>query len=484
MPIAPPLLLALGVLLQGPRVDRPSSAAAPTPITSPLELVEAIETVLADAIARAEPSVVAIDREKSGKDGETTAVRGRNPNPPRIPEVANPLFPGIEPGGIEAISFDYGSGVVIGEGGQILTAYHVVRGAFRITVKAQGGQKFEAEILAADPRSDLAVIVPRDLPGVNPPKLIPLPLGDASKLRKGSFLVALGNPYNAAKDGKASASWGILSNVARRLDPGDSGETQLRNFPTLLQLDAKLNLGMSGGAVVNMRGELVGLTTAAANASGFDAQAGYAVPVDTLGRRVIETLREGREVEYGLLGIRADAGATNRVGVVQPGTPASEGGLVVGDEVLAVGPIRVVDFASLVTAVNAFPPGEPIRLKIARNGETIEKSVILAKFPITGEVIAVNRPAPWRGLRVDYATALANIQLGGEGLGALARGCVRVVEVAPGSSADAAGLRPGQLIVSAADRPVKTPADFAGAVAGKSGPVDLVDESGRKITLK
>ena len=164
-----------------------------------------------------------------------------------------------------------------------LDGYHVVKGAKRLEVRAADHQAFEAEVIAADPRSDLAVIVPRELPGVAAPKLRPLPIGDASKLRKGSFLVALGNPFNAAH-GRPSASWGILANVARRLLPtsDESGNRslQLRHYPTLLQLDAKLNLGMGGGAVVDLNGALVGVTTAAASVAGFNAQAGYAIPMD------------------------------------------------------------------------------------------------------------------------------------------------------------------------------------------------------------
>ncbi len=117
------------------------------------------------------------------------------------------------------ISFDFGSGVVVGDEGQILTAFHVVRGAAQLIVRAADRQEFEAEIIAADPRSDLAVIVPVAIPGMPAPRLKPIALGDAGQLRKGSFLIALGNPFNAAQDGKPSASWGILSNVARRVEP-------------------------------------------------------------------------------------------------------------------------------------------------------------------------------------------------------------------------------------------------------------------------
>ena len=236
----------------------------------PVDVVSALETAVTNAIAKVEPSVVAITREKSLENDETLAVRGRDANPPEG-FAADPF----EAEDFLALPGDFGSGVVIGDNGEILTVYHLLEGATRIRVRAENRQEFDAEIIAADPRSDLAVIVPREK-GPKP-KLTPIALGNAEPLRKGSFLIALGNPYNTAKDGKASASLGILSNVARRimavpdLDRGERAPQQrLRNQPTLMQLDAKLNLGMSGGAVVNLKGELVGITTTGGSPEGFD----------------------------------------------------------------------------------------------------------------------------------------------------------------------------------------------------------------------
>ncbi len=140
---------------------------------------------------------------------------------------------------------------------------------------------------------------------------------------------------------------------------------------------------MSGGAVVNLRGELVGLTTDAANAGGFDAQAGYAMPIDTLTKRAIDALRQGREVEYGFLGIGLSRDLSNRIASVTPGTPAGEGGLLIDDAILAIGDLPVIDSDSLVLAVNAFTPGSPIKLRIRREGKEIDKTVVLSKLPIT-----------------------------------------------------------------------------------------------------
>jgi S1-C subfamily serine protease len=394
----------------------------------------------------------------------------------------------IAPEQSNLISFDFGSGVVIGNRGEILTLFHVVRGARRLIVRAEGRQEFDAEIIAADPRSDLAVIIPSHGEGEPAPRLKPLPIGDASSLRKGAFLIALGNSFNAARDGSPSASWGILSNVARRLEGNtdDSSlplrQPQLANYPTLLQLDAKLNLGMSGGAVINLKGELVGLTTMAASPAGFDSMAGYAIPMDKRGRRIVETLKQGHEVEYGLLGIQADTNFTNRVFEVRPNSPAALGELQFNDEIFAVNDVPVVDFDSLILAINAYAAGDSVRLKIRRGDDTIERTIVLAKLAIEGEVIATNRPKAWRGLRVDYMSVLSLRSFGPNGPEFSIPGVV-VTDVEQGSPAAAAGIKKGQLIRRIGGKTIKTPAEFATAAASEAGPVVLDTDLGR-LTVK
>ncbi|CAN5882073.1 DegQ family serine endoprotease [soil metagenome] len=469
IPLALSLLLASSTALQ----DKPSTV-------SPSDIVSALETAVADAIERAQPSVVAINRIKS-EDGQTTAIRGRI----ELRNRGNMLVFGqndADPLSKDYVAFDYGSGVVIGDEGQILTNYHLVEGAARLIVRAQGVDPFEAEILAADPRSDLAVIAPV-LPQMDDngrPRLRPLPIGDASNLRQGSFLVALGNPFNVARDGQSSASFGILANRARSLiiPPSPDGIStptpQLQHLATLFQLDSKLNLGMSGGAVVDMKGELVALTTASANAIGYDPRAGYAVPMDTLGRRIVESLKKGEEVEYGFLGIRLPSGS-NLISEVQPGTPAAEGDLIAGDQIIEVNGLLVKDFDGLILAVNASPVGEPVELRIRRGNGELKKTVILSKFPIDdGEIIATNRPDPWRGLRIDFSSVLAF----GE-LEVMARGGVAVVEVLSGTPAEVARVRVGSIIRAVEGQPIRNPREFREAVAEHEGqPVKLETDLG------
>ena len=203
--------------------------AAPGPPPDPLS---ALQTTIIEAIATAEPSVVTITRVRSG-DGTTQAVAGRGERSVNDPlvvgrdELASPEFLPM-PG-------DFGSGVVIGPEGQILTTFHLVRGSARIFVRAPGGVAFDAQILAADPRSDLAVLVPRpSLDDRPPPALTSLLLGDADALRKGSFLIALGNPYNAARDGSGTPRTEVFVHRFPEPDAAPSGTIELTATTTPL----------------------------------------------------------------------------------------------------------------------------------------------------------------------------------------------------------------------------------------------------------
>lgn len=476
-------LIALAALAQG---DTPA----------PVDVVTALENATIRAIDRARPSVVAIARIRGDEPETITAIKGEPPpvNIPTGPDNKPVRFDYAAPG-------DFSSGVVIGPDNAILTTYHTLRGAVQIWVRAidRAGERkeFEAVIIAADPRSDLAVIVPREADAATH-KLIPITVGDASKLRPGSFLIAMGNPFNAARDGRASAAWGILSNNARKIHPpasegmGIGIRGQFFQYqPTLLQLDSKLNMGMSGGAVVNMRGELVGLTTAAASTVAYDLQAGYAIPMDALGRKVVDTLRLGQEVEYGFLGISLsnDVNSPNTVSQVTPGTPAEKASLVQGDMILAVNGRKLDAEDGLTMALAVVPIGQDAKLTIRRNGEIHETSIFVSKYPINGRTIATSRPKPWRGVRVDFTSILANDPAFNFNPGIMALGGVVVTEVEPGSPAETAGLKRLSIIAEVDGKPIVTPADFRKAMAaseGKDVTLTLQPTSfgERKITIK
>jgi serine protease Do len=429
--------------------------------TTGLEAAAVIEQAVMDAIDRCERSVVAIARVRR--------------------EEVEQLMP--DPGTSDFVPNEYATGVVIDGHGLILTNSHVLGGdefdSSEFYVTTIDHKTYPAKVKASDPRSDLAVLE------IGASDLVPMRLGNAKTLRKGQIVIALGNPYAIARDGQVSASWGIVSNLGRKLGPtptdvpGESKPT-LHHFGTLIQTDAKLNLGTSGGALINLKGEMVGLTTSVAALAGYEQAAGYAIPVDDTFLRVIETLKEGREAEYGFLGVAPlDLPATSilagasgaLVNSVVPGTPADRADLRRGDVVVAVDGEPVRDVDSLMLAVGRLPVDTLVRLAVLRDGRLVELTPQLAKFPVRGRKVVTAAPRSWRGLTVDYITALLdpgarlNIPTGEVG--------VIVSSVAAGSPAERAQIAPNAVITHAGGNRVQSPSDFFAAVQGKSGVVEL-----------
>ena len=308
------LLLSLAAPL---RADAPPAAA----------VAEAMEKVLVEAIARSEKSVVAVARVRKEQEGDKFRLESLpDPFGRRLP-----LAPAPQPTDPNFIPTEYGAGVVVDRGGLILTAYRLLGEDSEYYVVTHQRKAYRASVRAADPRSDLAVL------SIAAGGLSPIALGDAATLRKGQIVLTLGNPHAIARDGQACAGWGIVSNLARKapLSPDGSdatGRQTLHHFGTLIQTDAKLNMGASGGPLLNVKGEMIGLCVALAAVAGCESSAGYAIPVDATFRRALETLKEGREVEYGFLGVQPAnlpaeevlAGLRGvRVERVVPGTPAA-----------------------------------------------------------------------------------------------------------------------------------------------------------------
>ena len=460
------LCLASGPL-RGQEVASPPTGA---------EAAAALERALVEAIGRAEKSVVAIARVRDASADALTREFRPDPFGRRLVSPAAPA-----PGDPDFIPNDYGTGVVIDRRGLILTAYHVLGEESSYYVTTHDRKVYRASIKGADPRSDLAVLA------IDAADLAPISLGDSRTLRKGQMVIALGNPYAIARDGQPSASWGIIANLGRKAPPmpdeSDSvGKTTLHHFGTLIQTDARLNLGTSGGPLLNLRGEMIGLVTALAAVAGFEQAAGYAYPIDDTFRRVLGALQQGREVEYGFLGVQPENLAPRevlqglqgtRVKWIRPGTPAYRYGLRPADVITSVNGVPIHDADSLVLEVGRLPVEAVVRLGVLREGRRMDLDVTLTKYPVRGKKI-VTAPAPsWRGMRVDYPTAIPDSDSRAELASPLLDRSVIVVEVAQGTPAWQAGLRPGMLVSRVDRRPVRTPREFHAAVAGKSGPVEL-----------
>jgi S1-C subfamily serine protease len=363
----------------------------------------------------------------------------------------------------------YGSGVVIDEAGLILTTEHVIRGAVKVFVRLPSGVGRYANIIAADPRSDLAI-----LGLINPPKkLKAIKFGDGGAVRKGQWIISLANPFAAGyRDGSPSASWGIVSNLRRRA-PGAPSEIErskvVHHYGTLIQADARLNLGCSGGALLDLHGDLIGLTTSLAGLSNTETAGGFAIPVDARFKRLVEVLKRGEEVEYGFLGVMFDpAGAGGegngvRLNEVLPNSPADQAGLVRGNRITKINGQAVHDVDDLLLAISMVPAGkEAVKIErvIDETGQALPTvKVVLTKAPLPGKVIASRRPEPVRGLRVDYTSTIAGT-LSSDRLGprSLPNGVV-IRDVTVGSVA-ARDLRPGDIITHVNGVAVRTPAEF------------------------
>ena len=465
-----PAVLALALCGAGPQ-----TLCAQEP--SAMALAAAMEQVLVKAIARAEISVVAIARVRKDRTEGALGLEdrpdafGRRIGPAVVPKPTDPDF----------IPTEFATGVVVDAAGLILTAYHVLAEDSEYYVTTQDRKVYRAWVKAADPRSDLAVLA------IEASDLVPIRLGDAAKLKKGRIVIALGNPYAIARDGQPSASWGIVANLARKApaQPDESdplGKGTLHHFGTLIQTDAKLNLGTSGGALLNLQGEMVGLTTSLAASAGYETAAGYAMPVDETFRRVVEILKQGREAEYGYLGIRRPNYAPYtppaeqsgvRVQEVVPGTPAQRAGLRPGDIITRVRGVPIHDFDGLVLEVGKLPLEAAARLSVVRDRRRFDVNVTLTKYPVRGTKIVTTRPDPWRGMRVDYPTAVVDSSGRPIYTSVAFDEGVAVTEVAEGTSAWKAGLRPGMLVSHVGRTAVHNPGQFRTAVSGRTGAVDL-----------
>ncbi len=449
--------------------------AAPAPLAgqelTALQAAITMEKVIVDTIADAEKSVVAIAR-----------VRNRD-------RVGGPA---IDPLSNDFVPNEYGTGVIVSPNGHIVTMAHVLGNIKENTYYVWHNRKpykVEAKhVRGMDPWTDLAVIK------IEAEGLQPIKYGDASKLKKGMIAIALGNPYAIARDGEVSASWGIIANLRRKApanettdDPAKQSET-LHHFGTLIQTDARLNLGTSGGALLNLKGEMIGLTTSLAARAGYEKSAGYAVPVDDTFRRVVNDLKEKRTPQFGFLGVAPDdltayeRTRLGRHGVVLDrvvrGTPAHNAGLQDLDIITHVDDMPIYQKSDLLRELSKQDVSTRIQLTVLRRGlGNNQQRPISLEVKLLKKYIAQSGKQPgeslWRGMRVDYATALPARILNDQAGSVDFSHSVGVVYVKHGSPAWRAGLRRGEFISQVNGQSVETPQAFDQLLRDQAGTVEI-----------
>ena len=454
----------------------------PSPSFAEPREVQALQDAVRKAIDETEPSVACILVSRSEKYREFGApisanpgkLGGFDPRPYGDPSKSETIRR-LDLARPEPIPESYGSGVVIDASGLILTHFHVVQNATKIFVRLPGKKGSYADIHAADGRSDLAV-----LKMLNPPAdLKPIRFGDGGKARKGDFVVGVANPFAAGfRDGGPTASHGIIGNLRRRA-PGNGLETDrlrtLHHLGTLMQTDLRLNLGCSGGAVVNLDGELIALTTSTAAILGGETPGGFAVPMDASMKRIVEVLKRGEEVEYGFLGVSFNTlDLPDRIGVtidrVADGTPAKRAGLQDGEIITAIDDVPVKDYDDLFLNVGTALAGSEVTITLRTFvGKMRKTKVKLAKFSYPGATIASNRHPPVHGLLIDYGSVVtADVPIP-DG--------VSIREVERGSAAEKKYKdlldRARWIITNVNGTSISNPAEFYREVAKVKGPLEL-----------
>lgn len=410
---------------------------------------------------------------------------------------------------------DFGAGCLVSPTDSqerlVLTNFHVVRGGpvfpnmkaadkTELLVNFADRRGCRGAIIAADPRSDLAVLrLDWEGTDLKPSTYKSFHWEAAPPPRKGQFVILMGNPYAISRDGSASVSWGLVSNLTRqpisfgRPQAFDAEErakvSMLYRLGAVMQLDARMNLGLSGGPVLNMKGELIGISTSLAAIEGYEQSVGFALPFDTHTRRIVRTLLAGQAVEYGMIGIvpgeiTGDEFLSLNTGVSQQSaaivvecahsSPAEIAGINVSDVILAVDGQPVLSRTDLFRMVGLHAPGSEIDISIWRRGARpprFDVKVKLGKWPVLDDegVIETNpRHEPWRGISVDYPTGIDRLR---DPMVDMRR--VLVTRVSPDSPADLARLQVGNFITHVNKTPVHTPAEFHAAVRGMSGPVTI-----------
>ena len=369
-----------------------------------------------------------------------------------------------------------GSGVIVSSDGYLVTNNHVIQRATTIEVQLRDKRSFKGKVVGADPQTDIAVVKidAKDLPTAS--------LGDSSALHVGDIVMAFGNPFGF----NFTVTRGSVSALGRP-GPATAGGPTLETF---IQTDAAINPGNTGGALVNVRGQVVGINTfivsgnSGPGGEGGFLGLGFAIPSNTV-KHVMEDLVKTGKVSRGYLGVQIGilddkmarqfklpdtAGAL--VQDVTPDSPADKAGIKVGDVIRKLDGQKVEGSAELTAAITTMNPGTTVNLEISRDGNPMSVKVTLGERPSNLTARGSQRgpsEGTLRGITVQNLTPDWRDQLG---LPPSLRGVV-ITEVDPNSPGGQQGLRQGVVIQSINRQAVNSVADFSRLAAAAKGEVLL-----------
>jgi Do/DeqQ family serine protease len=441
----PELMQPAGALAQPaparPQPRPPAAESRPAPKTEPKPDAKAVLRTLEDAFSavadRVTPAVVHVS---------TVQKKGAAGMPEEIPERFREFFgdefrrrPREDPRAT-------GSGVLVDPKGYILTNNHVIENAQDIIVRLSDQRKFTAKLVGRDPKTDIAVLkvdARRPLPAAE--------LGDSDHLRVGQWAIAIGNPFGLDR----TVTVGIISATARTR----VGVTQYDNF---IQTDASINPGNSGGPLLNIDGKVIGINTAIVAAG---QGIGFSIPINQA-RDVMQQLITRGKVVRGWLGIAiqdvtdqlsGSFGVKEREGVlvaeVMKGSPAEAAGLKAGDVIVDLSGTPIKEVPDLQRRIAAIRPGQTMKLTVIRDKKPVSVTVKIGEMPADEPLVAEAPGNDEWGLSVESLTGDAALRLDLP----VSRGLL-VTDVQPGSPAEKAGLRRGDVILEISRRPADEPA--------------------------
>jgi len=369
-----------------------------------------------------------------------------------------------------------GSGVIVSEDGYILTNNHVVDKATDIKIALPDKREFKGKVVGSDPKTDVAVVK------ISATGLPTLAFGDSDKLQVGDYVFAIGDPFGIGE----TATMGIVSAKGR-------GGLAIEDYEDFIQTDAAINPGNSGGALINARGELVGINTAILAGNGGGNQGiGFAIPI-SMARRVMDQILKNGKVTRGYLGVaiqdmtpdlakafKAPEGKGALVGDVSSDGPGAKAGLQKGDVIEEIDGQTVTGVNDLRLRVASIAPGTTVHLKLLRNGEPRDVAVTLGQLPEKANEGPLSggesEGTPMKGVQVEELTSQLRRELD---MSPNIHGVV-VTDVSPDSPAADAGLRRGDVIEEVNRQPVDSVSEYRGALrrAGNQSLVLLVSRNG------
>lgn len=448
------LTLLVSVAAFMPKIGHAQSV--PAPLSAP-----AGPASFADVVERVTPAVVNVTVAQETQPA--LSMPGG-----QLPDEGSPLYEFFKRfGGMDELPTPVprqregeGSGFLIDAEGYIVTNNHVVDGASTIEVTLNDGEQYAAKVIGRDAKTDLALIK------IDTTDALPhVTFGDSQGARVGDWVLAVGNPFGLG----GSVNAGIISARGRDINSGP--------YDDYIQIDAPINRGNSGGPLFDARGVVIGVNTAIFSPSGGNIGIGFAIPAETAAEIVAELKTKGR-VDRGWLGVQiqpvteeiaASLGLPETRGVlvadVIPGTPAEAAGIRSGDVILQAAGERMEEYRDLTKLIAGIDAGTQIKLVVSRSGETLSIPVTIGEMPAEDLAQAASEQAPAGDEpRIGLYLAPLTPELRAErGIAADASG-VLVAQVAPGSPAQAAGIKAGSLISMVGQQAVTQPSQVIEAV--------------------